>query len=123
MYFAGGLPDYFKLIPEKPIIVLQGGTGQVICEAEGASVTTLQWRKNDQPVANSMVTNVKDIANNLVRATLRITNAQIGDTGDTGDYKCVLTAFGKSTHRAISIRVDGKFVTAHHVPQEHVCFF
>ena len=64
------------MIPEKPIIVLQGGTGQVICEAEGVSVTTLQWRKFDQPVPNSMVTNVKGIANNLVTAILRITNAQ-----------------------------------------------
>ena len=121
MCFAGDLPDHFKLIPEKPIIILQGGTGQVICEAEGASVTTLQWRKFGQPVPNSMVTNVKDIANNLVRATLRISNAQ---SGDTGDYKCVLTAFGKSSQKQISIRVDGKFVNAHHVHQEHVvCFF
>ena len=112
MCFAGHLPDYFKLIPEKPIIVLQGGTEQVICEAEGASVSTLQWRKVDQPVFNSMVTNVKDITNNLVRATLRITNAQFEDTGY---YKCVLTAFGKSSHKLTSIRVIGKFVIAHHV--------
>ena len=120
MCFTGGLPDHFKLIPEKPIIVLQGGTGQVICEAEGASVITLQWRKFDQPVPNSMVTK-EDIGINLVRATLRITNAQ---SGDTGDYECVLTAFGKSSQKRISIRVDGKFVTAHHVHQEHVvCFF
>ena len=111
MCFAGYLPEHFKLIPEKPITVLQGGTGQVICEAEGASVISLQWRKFDQPVPNSMVTK-DEIGNNLVRATLTITNAQFGDTGD---YKCVLTAFGKSTHKPISIRVIGKFVIAHHV--------
>ena len=109
------MPDYFKLIPEKPIIILQGGTGQIICEAEGVSVTKLQWKKVlppsvEQPVPDSMVTNVIDNANNLVKAILRITNAQ---SQDTGDYKCALTAYGKATRKLTSIRVDGKFVTAH----------
>lgn len=115
--FAGELPEYFELIPEKPIIILQGGTGQIICEAEGVAVTKLQWKKilsstNEQPVPDSKVTNVIDNAKNLVKAILKITNAQ---SQDTGDYKCALTAHGKATRKLTSIRVDGKFVTAHHV--------
>ena len=113
MFFAGSLPDYFVLIPEKPIIILEGGTGEIVCEAEGVSVTKLQWKKvqvspsAEQPVPDSMVINVKDNAKNLVRATLRITNAQ---KKDTGDYKCALTAYGKQARKLTSIRVDGKFV-------------
>lgn len=112
MFFAGSLPDYFVLIPEKPIIILEGGTGEIVCEAEGVSVTKLQWKKVlspsvEQPVPDSMVINVKDNAKNLVRATLRIANAQ---KKDTGDYKCALTAYGKAARKLTSIRVDGKFV-------------
>ena len=112
MCFAGPLPDYFELIPEKPIIILEGGTGEIVCEAEGVSVTKLQWKKVlstsvEQPVPDSMVINDKDNAKNLVRATLRIANAQ---KKDTGDYKCALTAYGKAARKLTSIRVDGKFV-------------
>ena len=116
MCFTGRLPD-IKLIPEKPIIVLRGGTGQIICEAEGVSFSKLQWRKVlpssvEQSVPDNMVTNVEDKADNLVKAILRITNAQ---PQDKGFYKCILTAFGKQAHRLTGVRVDGKYVTSHHV--------
>ena len=116
MCFVGQLPDHFVLIPDKPITVLRGGTAQIICEAEGISATEVQWKKVlpsslEQSVPDSMVTNAVDYANNLVRATLRITNAQ---PQDTGDYKCTLTAYGKAAHKLTSVRVDGKFVSTHH---------
>ena len=116
MCFVGQLPDHFVLIPDKPITVLQGGTAQILCEAEGISVTKLQWKKVlsssvEQSIPESMVINAVDNANNLVRATLRITNAQ---PQDTGDYKCTLTAYGKAARKLTSVRVDGKFVGTQH---------
>ena len=118
MCFTGDLPDYFELIPEKAIIVLRGGTGQIICATEGVSVSKLQWKKVlsssvEQSVPNNMVTDVQDKANNLVKAILTITNAQPGQ--DNGTYKCVLTAYGKQADKQIRLRVDGKSVTTHHV--------
>ena len=111
MSSTGSLPNHFRLIPEKPIIVLQGGTGQIICEAEGASVSKLQWKKvlspsDEQSVPDDMVVN-KKTANNLVQAILKVTNAQ---PQDTGEYKCLVTAYGKSGRKLTRIRVDGKLV-------------
>jgi len=115
MCFAGELPEHFVLIPDKAIIVLRGGTEQIICEAEGVSVTKLRWTKvlssGEQSVPDSMVTNALDNANNFVRATLRITNAQ---PQDGGEYKCTLTAYSRTARKQIRIRVDGKFVSTHH---------
>ena len=111
------MPDHFILIPEKPIIVLRGGTGQIICEAEGAAVSKLQWKKVlpssvEESVPDDKVTDIVDKAENLVKAILTITNAQ---PQDTGEYKCSLTAFGKAARKLTRIRVDGKFVTTHQV--------
>ena len=118
MCFTGDLPDYFELIPEQPIIVLRGGTAQIICATEGVPVSKLQWKKVssssvEQSVPNNMVTDVQDKANNLVKAILTITNAQPGQ--DNGTYKCVLTAYGKQADKRIRVRVDGKSVTTYHV--------
>ena len=110
-YFIGQLPDYFALIPDRPIIVLRGGEGQITCEAEGYTVSKLQWKKRtasgEESVPDSMVTNTIDKTKNLVRAILNITNAQ---PQDGGDYKCKLTAYGKQTRKLTSVRVDGKAV-------------
>lgn len=112
MCSTGSLPSHFILIPEKPIIVLQGGTGQIICETEGVSVSKLQWKKVlspsvEQSVPENMVVNIKDNANNFVQAILKVTNAQ---PQDTGEYKCLLTAYGKTARKLTRIRVDGKLV-------------
>ena len=112
MCSTGSLPRHFKLIPEKPIIVLQGGTGQIICEATGTSVSKLQWKKVlspsvEQSVPGNMVVDIKDEGNNLVKAILKVTNAQ---AQDTGEYKCLLTAHGKTARKLTRIRVDGKLV-------------
>ena len=110
MYFIGSLPSYFELVPKKPIIVLQGKGGQITCEAEGYTVSKLTWKKRtsfgEVSVPDSMVTNVIDQADNLVKAILTITNAR---PEDGGDYKCVVTAFNKQDYKLTSIRVDGKF--------------
>ena len=45
IFFAAQLPRHFVLIPNKSIYVLQGQSGQVTCEAEGPSVSTLKWEK------------------------------------------------------------------------------
>jgi len=117
MCFAGELPDHFVLIPDETFItVLQGGTLQIICEAEGVSVSKLQWLKKilpssvEQSVPDSMVKNVVDNANNFVKAILTITNTQ---PQDTGHYSCILTAYGRKAIKLTIIRIKGKFVTSH----------
>ena len=99
------------LIPNKSIYVLQGQSGQVTCEAEGPSVSTLKWEKQQDnesyaAVLNSQVNITKDA--NYVRATLKITNAQFSDTGT---YKCrVSVPPNKSDYKLTKITVKGMFV-------------
>ena len=106
------MPDYFELIPKAPIIVLRGGDAQITCETEGTTVSTLQWKKQTDSgeinVPDGLVTDEKDTDNNIVRAILKITNAQPKQDG--GSYKCLLTAYGNQDYLQTSIRVDGKFV-------------
>ena len=100
---------HFLLDPDKAIILMRGGDGEILCEAEGHTVTKLQWKKitasGEESVPDSMVTNTVDKNNNLVKTTLKITNAQ---PKDSGDYICLLTAFNKEDRRRTSIRVPGK---------------
>ena len=110
-HFAAQLPRHFVLIPNKSIYVLQGQSGEVTCEAEGPSVSTLKWEKQQDDksyaaVPNSQVNITKDTK--YVRATLKITNAQFADTGI---YKCTLSVPpNKSDYKLIAIRVKGRFV-------------
>ena len=107
-YLTGKLPDII-LDPPRPIIIQQGQTGKITCQALGWSVSKLAWKKRtdsgDQNVPDSIVTNVVDKSENLVKATLTFTNAQ---PQDSGVYKCVLTAFNKQDYKLANIRVDGK---------------
>ena len=107
-YLTGKLPDII-LDPPRPIIVQQGQTGTITCQARGWSVSKLAWKKrsdsDDKPVPDSKVTNVIDKSENLVKATLNFINAQLQDSGE---YKCVLTAFNKQNYKLANIRVDGK---------------
>lgn len=107
-YLTGKLPDII-LDPPRPIIIQQGQTGKITCQALGWSVSKLAWKKRtqsgDQNVPDSKVTNVVDKSENLVKATLTFTNAQ---PQDSGEYKCVLTAFSKQDYKLANIRVDGK---------------
>ena len=97
--------------PNKPFYVLQGQSGEVTCEAQGPSVSTLKWEKqqNDKSytaVPKSQVNITKDA--NYVRATLRITNAQFADTGT---YKCTVSVPpNKSDYKLTAIKVKGRFV-------------
>ena len=97
------------LIPNKPIRVLQGQSGEVTCEAEGPSVSTLKWEKQQDDksyaaVPNSQVNITKDA--NYVRATLKITNAQFADTGT---YKCTVSVPpNKSDYKETNITVMGR---------------
>ena len=98
------------MIPNKSIYVLQGQSGQVTCEAEGSSVSTLKWEKQQDnksyaAVPDSQVNITKD-AN--VRAVLKIANAQFSDTGT---YKCTVSVPpNKSDYKLIKITVKGMFV-------------
>ena len=107
-YLTGKLPD-IVLDPPRPIIIQQGQTGKITCQAFGWSVSKLAWKKRsnsgDKTVPDSKVTNVVDKSENLVKATLTFTNAQ---SQDSGEYKCVLTAFNKQDYKLANIRVDGK---------------
>ena len=110
-HFAAQLPRHFVLIPNKSFYVVQGQSGEVTCEAEGPSVSTLKWEKeqNDKSYAavpNSQVNITKDTY--YVRAVLKITNAQFADTGI---YKCTVSVpQNKSDLRLIKIEVKGMFV-------------
>ena len=62
--------------------MLQGQSGEVTCEAEGPSVSTLRWEKQQDDksyaaVPKSQVNVTKDTK--YVRATLKITNAQFAE--------------------------------------------
>ena len=90
---------------------MQGQSGQVTCEAEGPSVFTLKWEKQQDnksftAVPDSQVNITKDA--NYVRAVLKIANAQFSDTGV---YKCTVSAPpNKSDYKLTKITVKGMFV-------------
>ena len=96
------------LKPNKSIYVLQGQSGEITCEAEGPSVSTLKWEKQQDDksyaaVPNSQVNITK--ASNCVRATLKITNAQFADTGT---YKCTVSVPPNlSDYKLTKIEVKG----------------
>ena len=102
------LPRHFVLKPNKSIYVLQGQSGEITCEAEGPSVSTLKWEKQQDDksyaaVPNSQVNITKDA--NYVRATLKITNAQFADTGT---YKCTVSVPPNlSDYKLTKIEVKG----------------
>ena len=93
----------------KSIYVLQGQSGEVTCEAEGPSLSTLKWEKEQddksyEAIPKSQVNITKD-ANN-VRATLKITNAQFADTGT---YKCTVSVPpNQSDYKETNITVLGR---------------
>ena len=99
------------LIPNKSIYVLQGQSGEVTCEAEGPSVSTLKWEKQQDDKSYAAVPNSQvNITNDAkyVRATLKITNAQFADTGT---YKCTVSVPpNKSDYKLTKIEVKGMFV-------------
>ena len=96
------------LKPNKSIYVLQGQSGEITCEAESPSVSTLKWEKQQDDksyaaVPNSQVNITKDA--NYVRATLKITNAQFADTGT---YKCTVSVPPNlSDYKLTKIEVKG----------------
>ena len=91
--------------------MLQGQSGEVTCEAEGPSVSTLKWEKKQDDksytaVPKSQVNITKDA--NYVRATLKITNARFADTGT---YKCTVSVPPNlSDYKLTAIKVKGRFV-------------
>ena len=110
-FFAAQLPRHFVLKPNKSIDVLQRQSGEVTCEAEDPSVSTLKWEKqqNDKSYAavpNSQVNITKD--SNHVRATLKIANDKFADAGI---YKCTVSVSpNKSDYRLATVRVKGRFI-------------
>ena len=94
--------------PNKSIYVLQGQSGEITCEAEGPSVSTLKWEKQQDDksyaaVPKSQVNITKDTK--YVRATLKITNAQFADTGT---YKCTVSVPPNlSDYKVTKIEVKG----------------
>ena len=115
--FAAKLPRHFVLKPaSKSINVLQGQSGEVTCEAEGPSVSTLKWEKQQDEksyaaVQKHQVNTSKDAK--YVRVTLKITNAQFADTGI---YKCTVSVPpNKSNYKLTKIEVRGMFVSMYFI--------
>ena len=123
-HFAARLPRHFVLIPNKSIYVLQGKSGEVTCEAEGPSVSTLKWEKQQDDksyaaVPNSQVNITKDTK--YVRATLKITNAKFADTGT---YKCTVSVPpNKSDYKLTKIEVKGMLVLYFIVKVTYMYFY
>ena len=118
VFTAPQLPGYFELIPEKPIYVLQGQNGEVICEIKGHSDSTLKWEKQQDDKSYAAVRNsqvmITDIAKDAkyVRAVLNITNAQLAETGT---YKCTVSVpSNQSDYKLTKITVKGMFVLYFH---------
>ena len=90
-----------------------GQDGQVTCECEGATVSTLSWQKKTDSgtyvdVPGSMVSNFIDKSKNIAQAILKITNARLADDAV---YKCIVKVDDKSDYKLMKIRVDGRFGT------------
>ena len=105
------LPKHFVLIPNRAIIVIPGQSRSIICESEGSALN-LKWEKRIAEstytsVDPSWVTTVRDPATNMVRATLRITNAK---PSDDGDYKCTVTVHSKFEFLVIRVNIKGRFI-------------
>ena len=87
---------------------MQGQEAKVKCDSVGISAAKVQWKKQtnagDVAVPESTVTIVKDKSTNRTRAILEVKFAQ---KQDSGVYKCVLTAFGKSDFKLTTITVKG----------------
>ena len=102
------LAENLKLRPAKPIIVMQGQKVRLRCEAKGGSATKVEWKKQtnsgDVSVPDSTVTVVKDRSTNRIRVILNIKYAR---QEDSGVYKCVLTAVGKTNFKLTTITVKG----------------
>ncbi|XP_068702886.1 fibroblast growth factor receptor 4-like isoform X1 [Montipora foliosa] len=110
------LPKHFVLIPNRAIIVIPGQSRSIVCESEGSALN-LKWEKRIaentyKSVDPSWVTTVRDPATNMVRATLRITNAK---PSDDADYKCTVTVQSRTDH--IVIKVNVKAPTAPTISQ------
>ena len=94
--------------------MLQGQNGKVICECGNAHVAILKWEKQTSdtksfvPVPGSLVTNIKDLTTNRVKAILKITNAQVTDSGV---YKCTVSVKpDKSDFKLTNIQVNGRLI-------------
>ena len=118
VFTALQLPGYFELIPEKPIYVLQGQSGEVSCEIKGPLDSTLKWEKQQDDKSYAAVRNSQVMISNIikdtkyVRAVLNITNAQLAETGT---YKCTVSVPpNKSDYKLTKITVKGMFVLYYH---------
>ena len=102
------LVKHQKLRPPKPINVLQGQEARVKCDLHGTLTATLEWKKQtvsgDVPVPDSLVSVIKDSSIKRTRAVLKIKYVQMEDSGV---YKCVSKAFGKTHFKLAYITVKG----------------
>ena len=107
------------LRPNKSIYVLQGQSGEVTCEAEGPSVSTLKWGKQQDDKSYAAVPNRQvNITkySNYVKASVKITNAQFADAGT---YKCTVSVPpNKSDYWLATVRVKGRFILNSYITLE-----
>ena len=78
------------------------------CDLHGTLTATLEWKKQtvsgDVPVPDSLVSVIKDRSIKRTRAVLKIKYTQMEDSGV---YKCVSKAFGKTHFKLAYITVKG----------------
>ena len=111
LFISAQLPKRFGLVPNKALIIIQGHSQSIICQAlfEGFPFT-LTWEKQTTPGSyvsvNSSIVK-RDQSNQMVRAILTVANAKLSDSGI---YKCTVAANHLSTFRLTSVQVKGKLI-------------
>ena len=111
LFILAQLPREFGLVPFKSLIITQGQSQSIICQArQEVFPFDLTWEKQTSPgsyvsVNPSMVR--RDQSNQMVREILTIANAKLSDSGI---YKCTVSVKHISNVRLTSVQVKGKLI-------------
>ena len=111
LFILAKLPGEFGLVPFKALIITQGQSQSIICQArQEVFPFDLTWEKQTSPgsyvsVNPSMVR--RDQSNQMVREILTIANAKLSDSGI---YKCTVSVKHISSVRLTSVQVKGKLI-------------
>ena len=111
LFILAKLPRKFGMVPYKALIITQGQSQSIICQAlQEPFPFDLTWEKQTSPgsyvsVNPSMVK--RDRSNQMVRAILTIANAKLSDGGT---YKCTVSVKHLSDFRLTLVQVVGKSI-------------
>ena len=111
LFILAKLPREFGLVPFKALIITQGQSQSIVCQARQEPFPfDLIWEKQTSSgsyvsVNPSMVK--RDESYPMVRVILTIANAKLSDSGT---YKCTVSVKHLSDFRLTSVQVKGKLI-------------